>query len=58
MDCPDGGVNDISRDYRFYISQARKWASYALRNKRDGLPWQECARLAHENFSWALKIIS
>lgn len=54
----NGGFNHVICDYQTYRAQARKWARYALQNKRDGLPWQECARNAHENFSWALKIIS
>ena len=53
----EGGYNDVFRDYETYKAQARKWARYALQNKRDGLPWQDCARLAHENLLWALKII-
>lgn len=56
--CPEtGSFNDKLADYAAHRALARKWASYALQNRREGLPWRECARLAHEHLSWALPII-
>lgn len=51
------GYNDGYVDYLHYKLQAVKWASIALRNRREGMPWQEAARLSHEALTWALTII-
>jgi len=52
-----GNYNSLVGDYLQFKKQAKKWARYALENKRDGFPWEECARRAHENLKWALMII-
>ena len=48
---------DPGEEYQANVRMAKKWAAYALQNRREGLPWQDCARLAHEYLSWALLII-
>lgn len=52
-----GWHTDPIQDYIRILIEAKKWARYALQNKKEGLPWAECAKLAHEHLSYAIKII-
>jgi ligand-binding sensor domain-containing protein len=56
MQSVNGGYNDVTKDYWHYRRQALKWARYALQNRADGLPWQGCAKMAHEMFGHALTL--
>jgi hypothetical protein len=52
-----GGYNNSTDDYCCYKRLAVKWAKYALQNKKEGLPWQDCAAIAHGYLKEALLII-
>ena len=44
-------------DYRHARKVARYWARIAIDNKRDGLPWHDAAKNAHDALSYAFLIV-
>lgn len=46
-------MDRLERDYIDCRAHARYWAKIAISNKRNGEPWQDAARNAHEAFDWA-----
>ena len=50
-------MQTIIYDYQNAKRIARYWARIALENKKNGLPWKESAKNAHDALSYALLII-
>jgi hypothetical protein len=50
-------TDPIIRDYWIHRRAAKRWARVALANAKDGLPWHEAAKRAHEHLKFALMII-
>lgn len=51
-------MTTLIRDYNRHKATARYWASVAIQNKRDGMPWEIAASRAHEALHYALMIIA
>jgi hypothetical protein len=48
---------DVVKEYRSQLCEAKKWARFAIQNKKEGLSWHECAKISHEHLTFAIKII-